>query len=665
MQLGNPAPRLSERDLLFLAVGLCCDAYFRLLKNHNMKTRYIIIALLGVAATSHAQTRDAMRNRVLNQFENATVHLPGEISNDRGGFFWEEDFTNTTNVGGGVNTDNGIWQVSGANGGVWKHGFSGTNGCYSANIPNPSFATAANGYLIFDADSANCVDATTTPPNFSATALTGAITSPAIDLSAHPNVLLEFSHATRWCCQSAPISVSVSGDGGSTWSANIAVTAPAINTNQQATTVRLNVSNVVGGAADARIRFNWSNGIAYYWAVDDIRLRLPDENELILDFGYVSHNNSNEEYGRVPADQLLPEMLFGSMVRNFGYLDQENVELNVTVKNAANVTVIEETEAWGTLTSPDTAFIDLQLGTGPLAVGRYTADFRVSSDGDAAGSNNTKSRRFEITDGLYSLDGIGVHFQSQQVVGDLGNNSFDGSDVDFMMMTYYEITETMNIPGIEVIFATGTQVDGAIFVSLHDTADIYTNNVNNPIAQSDIFDITSQQTTGSRRGRIYFDDPVELTPGAYYAAVRMLSSATDQVIRIQDDQTVPQPSYASMIYHSGQATVFTNGNAFAIRLLGDIYIGVDEQELAFEEFTAYPNPVNSGQLTVSLTTDQSEVLNLQLLSVTGAEVMTRQLSVIPGQNRHQLDVHGLPSGLYMLRVNGAEKQSTMRVVVQH
>lgn len=634
-------------------------------KNNNMKTRYMTIALIGLAVTSYGQTQDAMRNRVLNQFENATVHLPGEISSDRGGFFWEEDFTNATNVGGGVSTDNGVWQVSGANGGVWKHGFSGTNGCYSTGIPNPPFASAANGYLIFDADSANCVDASSNPPNFSGTALTGSITTPAIDLSAHPNVLLQFSHAARWCCQSSPLFVAVSGNGGSTWSADIAVPAQAINTNQTATTVSLNVSNVIGGVADARIRFTWANGTAYYWAVDDIRLTLPAENELILDFGYISHNNSNEEYGRVPESQLLPEMLFGSMVRNFGFMDQENVELNVNVKNAANETVIDQTETWGTLASPDTAFIDLQLGTGPLAVGRYAAEFSVVSDGDVAGSNNAKSRRFEITDGLYSLDGIGIHFQSQQVVGDLGNNSFEGSDVDFMMMTYYEITETMNVPAIEVIFASGTQVDGAIFVSLHDTADIYTNNVNNPIAQSDIFDITTQQTSGSRRGRIYFDDPVELTPGAYYAAVRMLSSATDQVIRIQDDQTVPQPSYASMIYHSGQATVFTNGNAFAIRLLGDIYIGVDEQELAFEEFTAYPNPVNSGQLTVSLTTDQSEVLNLQLLSVTGAEVMTRQMNVIPGQNRHQLDVHGLPSGLYLLRVNGAEKQSTMRVVVQH
>jgi len=631
-----------------------------------MKAQYLIFGLLGCAALVQGQTRDALRNRVLNQFENATVQRPGEISNERGGFFWEEDFTNAQNVGGGVTTDNGIWQKSGANGAVWKHGFSGTNGCYSTGIPNPSFATASNGYLIFDADSANCTNPTSNPPGFSATALTGAITSPAIDLSAHPNVLLEFSHAARWCCQSSPLFVAVSGDGGTTWSADIAVVSPAINTNQQATTVRLNVSNVIGGAANAHIRFNWANGTAYYWAVDDIRLKLPDEHELILDFGYISHNNSNEEYGRVPTSQLLSEMLFGSMVRNFGYLDQENVELNVNVKNSANVTVIDETEPWGSLTSPDTAFIDLQVSTGPLAVGRYSADFTVSSDGDPAGSNNTRSRRFEITDGLYSLDGIGVHFQSQQVVGDLGNNSFTGSDVDFMMMTYYEITETMNVAGIEVIFAAGTQVDGSLFVSLHDTVDIYSGNgnVNNPIAQSDIFDITTQQTTGSRRGRIYFDDPVELTPGAYYAAVRMLSSADDNIIRIQDDQSVPQPFYASMIYHSGDARIYTNGNAFAIRLLGDIYIGLEEQVLAFEGFSAYPNPVSSGQLTVDLTADRSEVLNLQLLSVTGAEVMTRQLGVIPGQNRHQLDVHGLPSGLYMLRVNGAEKQSTVRVVVQ-
>ncbi|MCF8256526.1 MAG: hypothetical protein K9J06_03175, partial [Flavobacteriales bacterium] len=173
-----------------------------------MKRQYLIIGLIGAAVAVQGQTRDALRNRVLNQFENATVQRPGEVNADRGGFFWEEDFTNAQNAGGDVTTDNGIWLKSGANGPIWKHGYSGTNGCWSSNIPNPTFVSAANGYLIFDADSANCVDASSDPPNFSATALTGSITSPAIDLSAYPNVLLEFSHATRWCCQDAPIFVA-------------------------------------------------------------------------------------------------------------------------------------------------------------------------------------------------------------------------------------------------------------------------------------------------------------------------------------------------------------------------------------------------------------------------------------------------------------------------
>lgn len=632
-----------------------------------MKKPYLLLMLVGFAAQADAQNRESYRNQYLDQYEPAVAQQAGSVAPKAGGFFWEEDFGNAQNVVGGVTTPNGTWSVSGANGAVWKRGFSGTNGCWSTGIPNPTFATAANGYLIFDADSANCTNPNSNPPGFNSTALTGVITSPSIDLSAYPHVLLEFSHAARWCCQSSPLFVAVSGDGGTTWSSDIAVVAPAINTNQQATTVRLNISSVVGGSSNARIRFNWSNGTAYYWAVDDIRLRLPAENDLILDFGYISHNSSNEEYGRVPIDQLKPNMLIGGMVRNFGYQDQTNVALNVNVKNSGNVTVIDQTGQHGTIVSPDTAFIDLQVGTGPLEVGRYSVTLEVRSDGEVPGAptfnTNTVQRRFEITDGLYSLDGIGVHFSAQQTVGDIGNNSFTGADIDFMMLTYYDITQTMNVPGIEILLATGTQADAAIYVSLHDTLDIFSNNVNNPIAQSDVYDIT-QQNVNAKRARVFFDDPVELQPGAYFAAVRMLVSAAEQVVRIQDDRSVPQPFYGSMIYIPGDNRVYSNGNAFAIRLLGDVYIGVEEVGSPFAAFNVFPNPASDG-LTIDLTADRAEVLRLDLVSVTGAVVSSQSVSVVPGQNRHQLDVTGLPNGLYLLRANGSSHQSAVRVVVQH
>lgn len=630
-----------------------------------MKRQFLAVALLGASVSVNAQSRAALQGRTLDHFTPAVTTVPESLSPRGGGSFWEETFDGATPSGNNITTANGEWVVSGPNGNVWKHTFSGTNGCWSAGIPNPSFATAADGYLIFDADSANCANPNSNPPAFNATALTGSITSPAIDLSGVSDVLLEFSSATRWCCQDAPLFVSVSGDGGQTWSANMPVTAPALNTNQQAATRQFNVSSIIGNASQAHIRFSWTNGIAYYWAVDDIRLVLPEEHSLLLDFGYISHIVSSEEYGRVPSYQLLPEMLFGGMVRNFGYADQGNVQLSVDIKNPSNVTVQTGSENIGILSSPDTAYIDMLLGTGPLAEGRYTATFQVTSDNVTGGSGTSRIRRFEVTEGMYSLDGIGVHVQSQQVVSDLGNNSFDGSDVDFMMMTYYELVEPMTVSGIEIMFAQGTQVNGAIFVSIHDTLDIFMDNVDNPLAESDIYDITQQNVT-TRRGRVYFDSPVELEPGGYYAAVRMLSDADEEVIRIQDDETVPQPFWASLIYHSGQASIFTNGNAFGIRLLDESFnVGIEDRSLAFAGLNAYPNPVSNGQLTIDLDAERTEVLNLSVLSVTGAEVLSQSLSVMQGSNRHQLDVEGLPSGLYLIRLSGAAQQSTLRVVVQH
>jgi hypothetical protein len=144
----------------------------------------------------------------------------------------------------------------------------------------------------------------------------------------------------------------------------------------------------------------------------------------------------------------------------------------------------------------------------------------------------------------------------------------------------------------------------------------------------------------------------------------MLVSATEQVVRIQDDETVPQPFYGSMIYHPGDDVVYSNGNAFAIRLLGDVYIGVEEHDRSFAGLNVYPNPSN-GQLTVDLTSEHSEVVRMQLLSATGVEVLSEAISVVPGQNRQQIALDGVANGLYLLRVSGSEHESVLRVAVQH
>jgi hypothetical protein len=628
--------------------------------------RYSLTLILAFSASlTLAQTREHLKDRVLGTITKEVISLPSLLNSRGGSAIWEENFEGAQNQSGIVQTNNGAWTVGGADGNVWKHGFSGTNGCWSENIPQPTFATVTNGYLIFDADSANCNNPSSNPPDFSATALTGSITSPTIDLSPYNDVLLEFSHAARWCCQSSPLFIAVSNNGGQTWSADIAVDAPVINVNQQATTFSLNLSAAIGGTADARIRFSWNAGTAYYWAIDDIRLVPPAENELILDYGYISHNSTGEEYGRIPVEQLDTEMLFGGSVRNFGSADQTNLELTIDVRNSSNTTIVTGMESLALLASPDTSVLELLLTSAALVPDLYTTTFDLISDSEEIDfSNNNITRRFEITEGLYSIDGIDVHANGETVLSALGTNSFENAEDGFMLLNYYDIRNTMNVPAVEIVLANGTVAGSSLIVALHDTLNIYADDVLSPIAQTEIYDITEDDiSTGTIR--VYFDSPVELQPNAYYVGVEMFGGSSDpdnpNTIRILDDITIPQPFYSTMIYIPGDQ-VYSNGNAAAIRLLGDVYIGMDEVS-ENSVFSVYPNPGNGDQLHLSYSADKSGLVNYRLLNSHGGEVLSATFMAASGNNIQFLDLNQLTSGIYLLHVDAPTDSFITKIVL--
>ena len=127
---------------------------------------------------------------------------------DRGSAFWTEDFSNGL---AGMGT-NGTWTQAGVNQ-IWKHDFFGTSGEWSTGTPTPATTTAANGFMLFDADSVNFV----TSPTYNDMA--GQLISPVIDLSAESSVSVTFEQEMRFCCNGAALELmlGVSNDGGATW----------------------------------------------------------------------------------------------------------------------------------------------------------------------------------------------------------------------------------------------------------------------------------------------------------------------------------------------------------------------------------------------------------------------------------------------------------------
>lgn len=310
-----------------------------------MKKIYLLLTLLLAVSFADAQRISdkwsfEKRDMTYQLSEAEAKSQPSQTNSfNRGVSIWTEDFSGAVNGPGTVTTDVGVWTIGGDDGSIWRHSASASNGCWSAGTGIPAFATAANGFLIFDADSANCQDPDATPdPIFTQTEWSGFIESPSIDLSGQAGVALKFSQEYRWCCTDLAIEVAISADGGMSYTPAPAYVLPTPEVNiDYAGDGIWNISAVAGNASDVKIRFSWNGPSHYYWVIDDLEIFVPEANDIaVTESGYSSWdaNVANDyidlEYSIYPQQQLRP-IDFVSRVVNNGSVTQTGVTLNANV----------------------------------------------------------------------------------------------------------------------------------------------------------------------------------------------------------------------------------------------------------------------------------------------------------------------------------------------
>lgn len=605
---------------------------------------------------------DADRFGLLPTIESTSGSADGMMhsmnTTERGGgtVVWSEDFNGAANVGDSIMAANGSWGTSDANGDIWKFTMTQSNGCWSFNTPMPDVTTANNGFLIFDADSVNCIDPDATPdPLFNQDIFTGSVISPIIDLSLSPDVILSFEYQNRHCCTAAglTLTVDVSGDGGATWPGSFSVETTDANIDLYEV-FEANVSGVMGGAAAARFRLTWSGQSHYYWVVDDVAFTVPPADDMRMNFAYVSHNGTSEEYGRIPMDQLLNDITVGAEVFNFGATAQTNVTLDVDFSNTGG-SVFTGSDSEATVNPLDTTILEDIPSLPALTADLYEGEFIVTSDNDTVdGStfdNNTVTRNFEVTESLYSIDGIGVHDVAQ--LSSLGTNSFTDAEDGFMMLNYYDISSTTWAVGLEILLDDGTEEDGAVVVTVHDTDNVFLDDVTLFLEESEIYDITASDVTAGVI-QVMFIEPIELEPNAYFFGVEMFSNAGENTVSIVDDVTVPQPFYSSMIFIPNDQ-VYSNGNAAAIRLMTANDIGI-ANEAELNGVSIYPNPTE-GLVRIDL--DVPNDYSIEVTNVLGELVHTFSTAT-----SSTMDLNRFGPGIYIVKVSNDLGSFSDRVIVQ-
>lgn len=531
---------------------------------------------------------------------------------------------------------------------TWVIGTTEPNGPFA--IPGIESTTAANGFALFDSDlycggNQQAYVATASP----------------IDLSSYPGAVLEFEQFFRGYYGECFVDISVDGTN---WTETLVNEDVEVNTSTTNPDLRsVDISSMVAGQATVWVRFRYYSstevhganaGCDYAWMVDDVAIVELEPYNLVLNYGVISHTGTGEEYGRVPQNQLSADMNFGAEVHNFGSLGQTGLTLHVLVTDDASATVVDETFNLGDLAAGQLANMDELITLPVLADGIYDVDFSVSSNEFASESNpddNAITRQFAIDGDVYALDGIGVYDANE--LSATGSNSFAGAADGLEIMTYYELAVPTTVYGVSAELANGTEVNSAVIVSLHDTTQVFNDNLNTPLAQSDVITVTAADLAAGRVIGLFLP-PANLPAGGYYASVRLLSAANEYEILVLDDVTIPQPGNASLIYDPSDQTVYGNGNASAVRLQLNATVGVNDRN-ALEGVTMYPNPTH-GMLHVS--TPYVGQHKVEVVSMLGEVALNTRFS-----GTASIDLSTLAKGIYTVRVSHTSGSWVQRVAV--
>lgn len=651
-----------------------------------MNKRYLLPGLFFGSLTfvASAQRVDQLARPQVQLAPSVAGAHQSDASALRGGgeVVWSEDFSN----GFAGNNPSGSWTTSGVNGNIWTINTNSPRGGYTTAAEKITSTTVLNGFAKFASDSANSSWSNGTPTALPVSQFVdwdGSLVSPVIDLSLTPQVELVFEQQSRWCCGDSPFQLEISTDGGNTWptvfltneglpiNQGPAAGSPAATTETRrfslSSTIASNPSNV-----QFRFHHNGEAGTShYYWQLDDISIQVLPDFEMRMNYAYTSTTGTGEEFGRIPASQLPSVMNIGAEVLNYGAATQTNVGVECVVRDADDNIVFSQTTNVGELTTGVSAISDDFVNLPFLDLGRYEATFSIVSDQlqfDEVLEDNSLTRNFEVTSDVYSIDALGNHPAGTEVRAQLGTGSFtDNPTLDVMSM--YNIFAPTEALSATIVLGTNTRVGAAatIEVFMLDTADVLgqPSNVSSPIdgvgselrtiVQADVLD-------GSVT--IPFEQPIFLQPGAYYLCARISGSgttaATDPEVFIADDNTVPQPGASSMIYlpidFNDDGTegphLYSNGTASAIRLNVTPTVGVDENERQ-AAVSMFPNPTN-GQLNIL--SDVTGVMAVEVFDMLGATVHLGSFN-----GRTTIDLTGLASGVYTVRVSNGEQTNVERI----
>jgi len=122
-----------------------------------------------------------------------------------------------------------------------------------------------------------------------------------------------------------------------------------------------------------------------------------------------------------------------------------------------------------------------------------------------------------------------------------------------------------------------------------------------------------------------------------------------------------QTTTLTVNYKSWQTQITLTGTEVYLCKFDLSVLGAPEPPV-IADLTLSPNPARTS-VAVSFTTAHNRAVDVQLMNALGQIIKTRRIQTSPDQTRLNLGVHGLPAGLYFVRVTDGQAETRKKLLI--
>ncbi|MAQ47738.1 MAG: hypothetical protein CMD27_02525 [Flavobacteriales bacterium] len=632
-----------------------------------MKKTLLITLSLLLGLSNYAQINKKNINHVpmSSLTEIIDINTPSAMGGDE--ILWSHDFSDTTMI---MSED-----IAGF--GNWRWSTTSPGGQWSENAGVIESETPENGFMLMEADFFN-----TSPQNGVADGEVGenlinaSFTIGPIDLSTSDTeqLVLQFYSNYRICCYYSPsdqndLNVYISTDGGVTFNDVAYVEGETYEVNvEKETFSQIPLANYAPNTNDVYFKFEWV-GTHYFWMIDDLSVIQRPAYDLKMQSSWLTMENPQYiEYYSIPESQMPDQMLIGAEVYNYGYNDEVNINLTGTIDGTNSGANIEyemlESDSTGLI---ETEYFDLY----GLTPGTYSFSAVITSSGDdPTPEDNTLTREFEISENIYSIDGL---YNSSEWMGTGWPGGDDTAD-GVRYANFFDIKEDAMLTSITVDLNTSehptslgtfqTAAGGELIAYVCDTTGIFDPNVTelNPdfggaIWQSDFLLVTQGDVDNEK---IVINVPeLSLEVNAYYIVIEMYSNGLSNDILINDDTSVAQPWFASLVFYPNDQTWYSNPNAASIRIGLNESINLSENNLNGIDF--FPNPTSN---FIEISSEQTLHDNciVSIYNMLGELTLRQEYDNF--DKTQIIDLNHLVAGSYIIEFKNNQLQTKKKLIIE-